>query len=136
LEVRSVSAGSVVVCRLDRARERGTIAASRLEASGPDGQGVEFRFIGWRSRRYTTWAVVRVVDGDRVTLVLPEWHPARPVSCPARLLPVRSRRPGEWLRFQADLSAPTAARLKLSDAQWCADPGERRCPRPIWTPGL
>jgi hypothetical protein len=134
LEVRSVRAGSVVVSRLDRARERSTIAASRLQAAGPDGQGVEFQFLGWRPRRYATWAVVGAADGDCVMLVLPEWHPGRPVMRLARLLPPGATRPGEWLALEADLSAPYPARLNLSDLERCADPGER-CPRPIWTLG-
>lgn len=135
LEVRSVGACGIVVSRLDSARERRTIAASRLEAAGPDGQGVEFQFLGWRSRRYTTWAVVRAAEGDHVMLVLPEWHPGLPVIRLARLLPPGATRPGEWLALKADLSAPYPARLNLSDLERCADPGEQRCPRPIWTPG-
>jgi hypothetical protein len=134
LEVCSLGAGSVVVCRLDYARERSTIAASRLEAAGPDGQGIEFRFLGWRPRRYTTWAVVRAATSDQLTLVLPEWHPGRPVLRPTRLLPPGATHPGEWLRLEADLSAPYPARLDLSDLKRCADPGRRCCPRPTWTP--
>ncbi len=134
LEVCSVSAGSVVVCRLNHARERSTIATSRLEAAGPDGQGVEFRFLGWRPRRYMTWAVVRAVASDQSTLVLPEWHPGHPVLRLTRLLPPGATHPGEWLELEADLSAPYPARLDLSNLKHCADPGEQRCPRPTWTP--
>src|SRR5580704_675248 len=85
-EVRSVSAGGVVVRRLDGARERATIAASRLAETTTNGQGRHFQFMGWRPRRYKTWAVVLVVEDARSTLVLPEWHPARPVMLSTRLL--------------------------------------------------
>lgn len=116
------------------ARERATIAVGLLGRARTDGQGKDFQFFGWKPRRYGTWAVIVLTEESHATLVLPEWHPARPVVFFARLLPAQARGPGAWLRLHADLSAPHAARLNLSDFELCTDPGEEYCPRPVWTP--
>jgi len=123
-----------VVCSLAGARERATIAVGLLGRVGTDGQGKDFQFFGWKARRYETWAAIVLTADTRATLVLPEWHPSRPVVFVARLLPLQARQPGAWLRLRADLSAPHAGRLNLSDLELCTDPGDQCCPRPVWTP--
>lgn len=113
--VRSVSRdGQVIARRDDGPRERVLLSASRLLARGGDGQGRYFQFLGWSSRRYRTWATVVRVENQTATLVLPEWHPARPVLLPLRLLPESARAAGARLVLSADLSAPAPGRLGLS----------------------
>ena len=63
-------------------------------------------------------------------LILPEWHPARPVRVPERMLPFAVRMPGGWMRAVADLSAPYPARLALGLICPCEDPGQAVCPPP------
>jgi hypothetical protein len=74
------------------------------------------------------------IEDSRAILVLPEWHPGRPVSFPARLLPQDCRRGGGWLALCVDLSVPAAGQLNLSDLSGCPDPGIMRCARPVWEP--
>jgi hypothetical protein len=129
--VGAIHRGNVDARRTDRLRERVTVSLPRLSATRPDGQGEHYQFIAWTPRRYRTWAVVVDVDGDRLILVLPEWHPARPVRFPTRLLPAGCRH-GAWLAVKADLSATSAARLNLDGLAACEDPGRSRCPLPVW----
>lgn len=90
------------------------VSASWLLARRADGQGSHVQFAGWAPRKYRTCAqVVEVVDG-LATLVLPEWHPARPVPLDGRLLPQGARCAGAWLQLRADLSAGRAAKLSPS----------------------
>jgi len=44
-------------------------------------------------------------------LCCPEWHPARPVTSLARMMPAGTQ-PGDWLSGIADLSAAPGAQLK------------------------
>jgi hypothetical protein len=108
----------VVARRVDGARELVGLTRSRLLATREDGQGRFFQFLGWSPRRYRTWALVVEVGDPTATLVLPEWHPTRPVSMPARLLPDGARQ-GVWLRLSADLSAPAPGRLCPASLSVC-----------------
>jgi len=124
LVVRSVDRdGSVIARRLDGARERVTLTRARLLATREDGQGRHFQFLGWSPRRYRTWAIVLKLDDQRATLVLPEWHSARPVCLPVGALPERARRPGMWLKLSADLSAPAPGKLGVAWLAVCEHPG-------------
>jgi hypothetical protein len=67
--------------------------------------------------------------GGRASLCCPEWHPARPVSLPARLLPLGTA-PGDWLSCTADLSAASAGQLNLAFLALGDDPGAATCHRP------
>jgi hypothetical protein len=118
--------------RVDGPRERVPIAVSRLAATRPDEQGAHYQFIAWAPRRYLTWACVTSVDTEQAILVLPEWHPGRPVRFPHRLLPADCRTSGVWLTIKADLSSTSAARLNLDRLARCEDPGRSRCPLPVW----
>jgi hypothetical protein len=133
--VCKVGLGGVVYGRpVDGASEHVRTTAARLAATRSDGQGRYYSFLAWAPRRYRTWAVVMRIEEARALLVLPEWHPGRPVPFPARLLPRDARRAGVWLTVRVDLSVPAAGQLNLSDLSSCPDPGIVRCPKPIWEP--
>ena len=109
------SADGYVPARRDEgAHEAVRITVSRLLARRDDGQGRYFQFLGWSSRHYRTQARVLVLEDQMATLIVPEWHPTRPVPVPSRLLPEPSRMVGAWLTLSADLSAPVAGKLGLT----------------------
>jgi hypothetical protein len=134
--VRAVDAdgGRAVGRRLDGAGETVRVTLERLLALDDGGQGAHYRLLGFLPGRYTTWATVVALDADDAVLVLPEWHPARPARCPARLLPSDARAVGSWMRCTADLSQPRTARLGLTGLRPAEDPGPGLCHRPAWTP--
>ena len=113
----------VIGVRTDGRRERVRITAHRLLARRADGRGLHYSFLGWESRRYRTWAVVVAIDDTVGTLVLPEWHPARPLRMPAGLLPNGACQ-GCWLTLKADLYAVAPGQLNPSDFACCDDPGQ------------
>lgn len=121
----------VVGVRIDGGRERVRTTAHRLLATRPDGQGLHYSFLGWESRRYRTWAVVMAIEQSAATVVLPEWHPGRPVRLPSSLLPVRAG-VGRWLTLRADLSVSAGGQPNPSGFACCEDPGVARCRRPTW----
>ena len=106
---------------------------SRLLAVRADGHGLHYAFLGSASPLQTFTVVVAIADTE-ATLILPEWHPARPVAFPARLLPDAARRPGSWLTCTADLSQGRAAWLNVADLTPTADPGPERCHRAAYEP--
>jgi hypothetical protein len=133
--VRSVDGDGVVkALRVDGNKERLTIAAERITAIKADGRGRYYSFLAWVPRRYRTWAVVMSVLEEQAILVLPEWHPGRPIHLPARLLPQDARVSGAWLSLKADLSVVAGGQLNPADLVGCEDPGEGQCPRPTWQP--
>jgi hypothetical protein len=117
--------------RTDGARERVRTTAHRLLATRADGQGLNYSFLGWESRRYRTWAVVVAIEDAAASVVLPEWHPGRPLWLPARLLPDEAGQ-GCWLALQADLCVAAAGQLNPSGFVCCQDPGPEHCHRPTW----
>lgn len=133
--VRRVSGEQVVGQRLDNDGRVVHLTAARLLATRDDGQGRHYAFSGHIPRRYATHAVVVALEDERATLVVPEWHPARPVVLPARQLPAGAVRVGAWFAAQADLSASSAPRLALAGFVAVEDPGPRRAHRPTWRPG-
>lgn len=121
--------GRVRAAKEDGPREAIKLVSSRLLAAGPDGAGLHYRFIGHRpERRYRTFACIVAIDEATATLVLPEWHPSRPVEFPARLLPTSAT--GGWLTLTADLGQSRAGALNLADLRACAAPPESGCRRP------
>src|SRR6185312_6992455 len=123
--------GRVQARRIDGQREPVSASAAGLLRTRSDGQGRYVQFVGFDARRYETFATVVAIDGEgAATLVLPEWHPRRPVPLPARLLPPEARVPGAWLRCTADLSMGRAGWLNVADLRRCEDPGPERCHRP------
>jgi hypothetical protein len=112
--VRIDGDGWVRAKREDGGAATHTLSAARLLSRQEDGQGRFYVFLKWSSRRYQTWALVVAVEDGRASLVLPEWHPGRPVAISQRLLPVGARAPKHWLTVSADLSQPSPARLQVT----------------------
>jgi hypothetical protein len=128
-------AARAIARRVEGDREFLNITARQLLALRGDGQGRHYQLQGFAPRRYRTYAVVVVISDDRqAVLVLPEWHPARPVHFPTRLLPSKTRSPGAWLRCTADLSQGRPAQLNLADLVRCDDPGPDICHRSAYLP--
>ncbi len=117
---------------LDQDEGKIRVSEQKLLATREDGHGLYFAFAGYMPRRYSTWAQLASIDETTNTavLVLPEWHPSRPVAIPAHLLPVNT--PGAWLSCRADLSAGRAAYLNVADFKIIPDPGPARCHRPAY----
>ena len=82
--------GSVRARRTDGADEQLTVRADRLLAA-EHGDGAHYRFVGWVSRSYRTWACVVDRTESQVVLTLPEWHPAYPVCVAERVIADRDR---------------------------------------------
>lgn len=121
--------GVVAAVKEDGGRERITLRAERLLSVSEDGSGTHYRFVGFRAgRRIQTFAYVAGCCDGRLVLILPEWHPARPVRYPQRLMP--EGRLGAWLTVSADLGQAHAAALNLADLRLGVDPGADRCHRP------
>jgi hypothetical protein len=121
--------------------ERGQVRCRREDPAAPadvvvsagwllqrrgDGQGRHVQFAGWAPRKYGTFALVVAVEETLATLVLVEWHPARPVPLDARLLPTGAR-VGSWLAVKADLSAGRPAKLAVSHLRPVDVPAGRLC---------
>lgn len=119
---------------LDADEGKARVSEARLLARAPDQQGRFFAFGGYAPRRYSTWATLVDVDdaSGNALLVLPEWHPGRPLHLPRHLIPAAAL--GEWMTCRADLSVGRAAQLDVSDVKLCADPGPARCWRPTYQP--
>jgi len=98
------------------------VTLARLLAVRDDGQGLHYQFGGYKPGRYRTHAVVHSLHRGRAVLVLPDWHPRRPVDFPLELIPGDAREPGCWLRCQADLSVASAARMNIARLVPCAPP--------------
>jgi hypothetical protein len=123
--------GRVFAVKADRRKERIALRAKRLLAVDENGNGRHYRFIAYvPGRRYRTYAYIISVPSKSALLLLPDWHPDRPVRFPARLLPADARLPGAWLTCTADLGSAHGAGLNLADLVACADPGPRVCHRP------
>lgn len=133
LVVKRLEHERVVMVRADDRHAVTSVATRRLLATRPDGQGLRFQFQGFAPRRYETTGYVWSVDRDQAVLCLPEWHPARPVRIPTRLLPPAARRAGAWLRLRCDLAASSAARLQPADLTATV---EQAAPLHLHCPGL
>ncbi len=137
LQVARVDAktGTALLRPIESEGRATTIAVERLLATRRDRQGRTYQFLGFAPRRYRTVAVVAAIRADgQAELVLPEWHPARPVLHPARLLPTDAAAAGRWLSCTADLSQGRPATLRVADLAAIADPGPERSHRPAYAP--
>jgi hypothetical protein len=107
---------SVAGEREDPNRTRVSLSATRLLAHDQH-RGIHYAFAGFqpRPRGYRTTAHVIGLDGDRLWLNLPEWHPRRAVTVPAATIAPGLQQCGRLLRCRADLSAPTPGALNLHD---------------------
>jgi hypothetical protein len=120
--------------RLEPPYEHIDVSAERLLARRDDGQGRHYSFQGWRPRRYQTWAQVVTSDGPHAVLVVPEWHPSRPVRVLASTLPSQAREPGSWLNVNADLSQSSPSQLAVAPIAACEPPAPAVCRSPNWRP--
>jgi hypothetical protein len=117
--------GSVRAAKEDGKREPLILRAERLLAVDELGRGRHYRFIAYRQgRRYRTHAYVAAVDGAQATLVVPEWHPLRPVHFPLRLIPPQAQHIGMWMTLTADLGQPHGAGLNPARLEPCPAPSE------------
>jgi hypothetical protein len=132
--VRTLTDGHAQVRRTDGAGQPISVSTVRLLAVDEHGDGNFYRFMGWTPGRYRTWVCAAGYDreGEMLVLVLPEWHPRRPVLVLKQSLPFAVTGPGEWMIATADLSAPYPARLKLAILSPYRDPGRTVCPAPAW----
>lgn len=129
----SLKNGRVLAVKADGRKERIELNAERLLAVNESGNGRHYRFIAYLAgRRYPTYAWVAVINAEAALLVLPEWHPRRPVRFPVRLIPKETRHPGTWLSCTADLGSTHGAALNLADLVACTDPGPKLCHRPTY----
>ena len=127
--------GRATARRLDGKEERVPLVISRLLETRPDGQGRHYQFIGFDSRRYTTYALVMALrDDGQAELVLPEWHPGRRVQYPINLLPLLAHKVGEWVTCKADLSQGRPAWLNVGELQHRPPPLPDICHRPTYVP--
>jgi hypothetical protein len=96
---------------------KGRVSIDRLLASDSEGNGVSYRFHGWKRlpRGYRTDFEVRriLASGARCVIVIPEWDPATDVDISIALLPAQLRAPGARGSCRADLTAPSTAGLQL-----------------------
>jgi hypothetical protein len=114
LTVRRVGRdGRVLMQPAEMGSQNVSVTIPRLLEPRDDGQGSYYQWLGWAPRRYRTPAQVVSRESASAVLCLPEWHPARPVQLPARLLPSDAARVGAWLECVASLAAPTAGRLEI-----------------------
>jgi hypothetical protein len=131
-------------CELKREDDVGKLVrvrSSNLLATGPDGTGRLYRFIGFAERSgYPTQAFVLDVDAPWAQLVLPEWHPETPVTIAAGSLASALRTPGVWVSCRANLGADAGARVqptRFSPVPADFDPSiHHPVPRPATHSGL
>jgi hypothetical protein len=122
---RTLGDGTVRGRRTDGTNESLVVSAERLLAITDDGSGEHYSFLGWTSRRYSTWARIAAHDPEagELILIVPEWHPKYPIRILERLVPFPLPELGGWIRSVADLSAAYPARLALVLVRLCDDPG-------------
>ncbi len=94
-----------------------SLALERLLACDEAGNGIHYRFHGWRPRPRgyrTELRVMSVEQGtERCLLTLPEWDPDTEVEEALSALPEELREPGARGSCMADLSSPSAAGLGI-----------------------
>lgn len=111
-------------------RNEREVPAAQLLATAADGEGLHFRFLGFKRRRYAT--VLHVLDhaGDRALVVLPEWDPGRSFEIDAQRLGGHRGHIGP-VAAEADLGAATPGHLDLAvSAGAIPESVAARCPGP------
>jgi hypothetical protein len=98
---------------------KGRISIDRLLACDADGNGLDYRFHGWKRlpRGYRTeFQVLRISEVEGLCgIALPEWDPAAEVELSLVSLPEAFRTRGAVGSCRADLTAVSAAGLELHD---------------------
>lgn len=115
LTVKRVDGEWVRVSREDGSE--GNVALDRLLACDEVGNGIHYRFHGWKRlpRGYRTEMLVVSVSekAGGCILILPEWDPSVEVEEALSLLRAELRRPGATGSCRADLSSQSAAALEI-----------------------
>ena len=113
--VKAVNGEWVGVEREDRSK--GRVSIDRLLAVDTEGNGINYRFHGWRRlpRGYRTeFKVLRVFQGSGTcVIVLSEWDPGTEVELALATLPEALRATGAEGSCRADLTASSEAELAL-----------------------
>ena len=98
-------------------RSKGRVSIDRLLAADEDGNGVDYRFHGWRRlpRGYRTeFRVLSAFDGSETcVIVLPEWDPEAEIELALAVLPEALRGVGAVGSCRADLTSSSEAGLAL-----------------------
>lgn len=128
---RSLKNGTVYGEKVEGAGERFQLTAARMLAVDQDGRALHYDFVAYTERRYKTFAYFAGDDGKNAVLVLPEWHPCRPVRFPLSLVPAAARFEGSWMTCTADMGQWTGGALNVADLKPCADPGAELVHRPF-----
>jgi hypothetical protein len=96
---------------------KGRVSVDRLLAADDEGNGINYRFHGWRRlpRGYRTeFEVLRVSEGSGTcAIVLPEWDPGAGVELSLAMLPEALRATGAEGSCRADLTSSSGAGLAL-----------------------
>ena len=115
----------LIVKRVDRewirvVREdgsEGNVALDRLLAHNESGDGIHYRFHGWKRlpRGYRTemLVVAVAVEDARCILILPEWDPSTEIAELLSVLPVELQNPGASGSCRADLTSQSTAGLDI-----------------------
>lgn len=115
LTVKRLDGEWVRLIREDGSEAR--VALDNLLATDGAGEGIHYRFHGWRSLRrgYRTALTVASVSADagRCVLLLPEWDPDAEIEEALGVLPERMRVSGATGSCMANLASPSAAGLDI-----------------------
>ncbi len=115
LAVKRVDGEWVRVIREDGSE--GNVALDQLLARDEAGDGINYRFHGWKrlARGYRTEMIVASVSevGVRCMLVLPEWDPSTEIEELLSTLPAELRRSGATGSCRADLTSQSVAALDI-----------------------
>lgn len=115
LAVKRVDGEWVRVIREDGSE--GNVALDQLLARDEAGDGINYRFHGWKRlpRGYRTEMIVASVSevGARCRLVLPEWDPSTEIEELLSVLPAELHRSGATGSCRADLTSQSVAALDI-----------------------
>jgi transcription elongation factor len=97
-------------------RSKGRVSVDRLLAADEEGNGIDYRFHGWRrlpSGYRTEFSVLRLEGSGKCVIALPEWDPEVEVELAMSTLPEALRAPGARGSCRADLTSSSEAGLDL-----------------------
>ena len=128
LVVKSVEGEWVRVIREDGSK--GNVSLDRLLARDEAGEGLHYRFHGWKRlpRGYRTEMIVAWISKQSglCGLVLPEWDPDTEVEVSVSEVPAAIRRAGAAGTCRADLTAQSPAALEIHSCSTAAVRGVSR----------
>ncbi len=115
LAVKGIDGEWVRIIREDGSE--GNVALDQLLARDEAGNGIHYRFHGWKRlpRGYRTEMIVASVSEEnaRCMLVLPEWDPSTKIEQLLTALPAELRRSGATGSCRADLTSQSEAALDI-----------------------